>query len=361
AHHEIRLGSIELESVGPRNIGMSLINGESLEDELAARAGDDRFFRWPELMRFAGQISGAIDYAHQRGVIHRDLKPSNIMLDDTHSPPEIRILDFGIAKLASGSARNPTTQGRVMGTGFYMAPEQARGDKIDARADLFAFGVLLFEMVTLRRAWVRNDRGGPVRAFAEPARRNEFNTPTAILSRIAHETRPRPSDFRKGLNEALDKVIMSALAIDPSDRPQNATSLFLALQDAVQGILLANPAVSTPTLPDTTGPIQWRVDATWSRSPAVANELTGMERSGPTLALPQESEAQVTQVATDASIPVIAALQSGIGARDPTIEMPPAAAGASSGVWSDDGTVVQEEVVDDGTVVQEDAVMAEPT
>ncbi|MEM7678939.1 MAG: protein kinase, partial [Myxococcota bacterium] len=286
---------------------------------------------------------------------------SNIMLDDTRRPPEVRILDFGIAKLVSGSARNPTTHGRVMGTGFYMAPEQARGEKIDARADLFAFGVLLFEMITLRRTWVRNDRGGPIRAFAEPARRNEFNTPTAILNRIAHETRPLVSDFRPGLPPALDKVITWALAIEPSARPSDASALFRALQEATQGMATVltepNPVAGMPTQPDGPASSLGPVDPTWSRSRAVITEFSGMERSGPTLALPTDNEpnetlalpaqneVQVTQVSTDASIPSVAAVESGIGARDPTIALPPAASGIDAGEWADDGTLVQEDVV----------------
>ena len=226
-----RARSFELDHAQPYFV-MTLISGQSLEDEMAARSGLDDYFPWSELLRIVGQMADAVDYAHERGVIHRDLKPSNVMLDGEVSPPEVRILDFGIAKLLGGASRNPTTKGRVMGTDFYMAPEQAVGGAIDRRADLFALGVIVFEMVTLRRAWVRTDRGGPVRAFAEPARRNEFNTPNAILRRMGHETRPRASDFRAGLSSRVDAALAWALAIEPDDRPPSASAFCEELASA---------------------------------------------------------------------------------------------------------------------------------
>ena len=264
-----RAYAFELDRATPYFV-MGLIEGESLEDELGARSTVDDHFPWSELLRLVGQICSAVDYAHGHGVLHRDLKPSNIMLDTRTDPPSIQILDFGIAKLLGSTSRHPTTQGRVMGTGFYMAPEQARGEAVDHRADLFALGVVVFEMLTLRRAWVRNDRGGPVRAFAEAARRNEFNTPGAILSRIAHETRPRPSAFRPNLPGALDAPLAWALAIEPDDRPPNASAILTELQAATNLLpegVRAGSGLKAPTA--AASPVQ----ATWSREEEPPSDL----------------------------------------------------------------------------------------
>lgn len=295
--HIARARAFELSSVQPYFV-MSLIEGESMEDELAARSAVDNYFTWPELLRLTEQIVSAVDYAHGRGVIHRDLKPSNLMLDATVWPHEVRILDFGIAKMLGAHSRNPTTQGRVMGTGFYMSPEQARGDPVDARADIFALGVLLFEMTTLRRAWVRNDRGGPVRAFAEPARRNEFNTPGAILSRISEEMRPRPSNFRPGLTGRIDSALVWALAIDPADRPPTAKAF---LDELAMAISLAGPDLEPVATLEDPAPPKRSVDATWSRShdPGVVL-IDPLEASAPTAEAPQVERPAAADGATNA-------------------------------------------------------------
>ena len=286
--HIARAHAFELDRIQPYFV-MRLISGESLEDRLATRSANDDFFPWAELLRLVEQICSAVDYAHAHGVVHRDLKPSNIMLDSQAQPPDVRILDFGIAKLLAGGARNPTTQGRVMGTGFYMAPEQARGDSLDPRADLFALGVVVFEMTTLRRAWVRNDRGGPVRAFAEPARRNEFNTPGAILSRISQETRPRPSDFRRGLAPAIDAAITWPLAIEPDDRPASAAAFFDELYAAVAAID-ASAERFVSTLKDDQQLARPAVDATWSRSRVDKPQASRSKTTGDLMGPPDRTE-----------------------------------------------------------------------
>ncbi len=329
--HIARAQAFELDRAQPYFV-MTLIQGESLEDELAARSTVDDFFGWGELLRVVGQICSAVDYAHAHEVVHRDLKPSNIMLDSTTAPPDVRVLDFGIAKLLGGVSQHPTTQGRVMGTGFYMAPEQARGDPLDRRADLFSLGVVVFEMVTLRRAWVRSDRGGPVRAFAEAARRNEFNTPSAILSRIARETRPRASDFRPGLSAALDSAITWALAIEPDDRPPSAKAFFDELAAAVAAVELDDHEAATVAAMAGKGDARLPVSSTWARSGVGAAALAVFERSdGASMPSPMASDRRVQAEMVDNK-------PTPLGASPPPTEDAPDA----DLPWDDVGTVVNE-------------------
>ena len=334
--HIARARAFEFDRAQPYFV-MTLIEGESLEDQLAARSAVDNFFTWPELLRLVQQICSAVDYAHARGVVHRDLKPSNIMLDRKAVPVDVRILDFGIAKLLGGVARNPTTQGRVMGTGFYMAPEQARGETLDPRADLFALGVIVFEMTTLRRAWVRSDRGGPVRAFAEAARRNEFNTPSAILSRIAYETRPRPSDFRAKLSPALDAAVTWALAIDPADRPPSANAFYEELVGAVGALEPPSDGFSTTAKGEKDARVGAQVDPTWSRVATSKSaeqqslDLSTMEASAPT-----RTAAPIRAGGAAADPNVQRALAQSKAAADPADEA------SDPGGWHELGTLVSE-------------------
>ena len=133
---------------------MERIEGVDLRERLASGGR----FEWREVCRLGAQLAGALHAAHVAGFIHRDLKPENVMLDQAPDGDQIRVLDFGIAKVSSaesqqlmGDDRPLTLQGDVLGTVGYMAPEQAMGQIIDRRADLYSLGVLLWEMLTGER------------------------------------------------------------------------------------------------------------------------------------------------------------------------------------------------------------------
>jgi serine/threonine-protein kinase len=139
-----------LYDVGPNYLVMELIEGESLRARMRSGALAES-----EALRIAGQVADALESAHDNGVVHRDLKPANIMIRPDGT---VKVLDFGLAKMAQASAGpaddTPTRSvsltegGAVMGTAAYMSPEQARGSEVDKRTDIWAFGVVLYEMLT---------------------------------------------------------------------------------------------------------------------------------------------------------------------------------------------------------------------
>lgn len=163
----------------------------------------------PTAVTLAEHVLDALHHAHQQGVVHRDVKPTNILMP---SPTWPLLADFGIAKLVA-RAEDPqlTQQGFVVGTAAYMAPEQALGLPIDARTDVYAFGVVLYEMLT-----------GQVPFDAD--------TPTAALARHAYEPPPPPRSVAPDLPPSLEAVLLRALAKEPSDRYQTAAGMREALE-----------------------------------------------------------------------------------------------------------------------------------
>ena len=131
---------------GQQLMVMDLVEGQSLGDLMQARLSRDR------IIHLVRQILAGLDHAHSAGLVHRDLKPDNVIVERDHHGQEVpRIVDFGIAALRSDETAGGgrlTEQGALLGTPIYMAPEQARGDRVDHRADLFALGVILFEMLS---------------------------------------------------------------------------------------------------------------------------------------------------------------------------------------------------------------------
>ncbi|HEY7185623.1 MAG TPA: serine/threonine-protein kinase, partial [Vicinamibacterales bacterium] len=155
-----------LHDVGPDYLVMELIDGETLADRLATQSGSP--LSVDEALAIAKQIASALDAAHDKGIVHRDLKPGNIKIK---ADGTVKVLDFGLAKfdalsVGDGSVPRDVTNsptlgatgvGLILGTAAYMAPEQARGKEVDKRADIWAFGVVLYEMVTGRRPFDGED------------------------------------------------------------------------------------------------------------------------------------------------------------------------------------------------------------
>lgn len=150
------------DSDGVRGLVLELVEGETLADRLARPAGPTRGLRLPEALGYARQIADALEAAHEKGITHRDLKPANITIT---ADGVVKLLDFGIAKVVTGDGPGPdlthaetatmsaTQAGLIVGTAGYMSPEQARGKPVDKRTDIWAFGCVLYEMLTGRTAF----------------------------------------------------------------------------------------------------------------------------------------------------------------------------------------------------------------
>ena len=156
-----------------------------------------------EALDIAVDIADALDKAHRQGVVHRDLKPANVILTESGA----KVLDFGLAKLKLGSHEDPTTittgqltgPQNVIGTAAYMSPEQAEGKSVDARSDVFSFGILLYELVT------------GVRPF-------DGDSPLAVISSILKDA-PRPlAQVKPGLPDDVGRIVRRCLAKDPAER-----------------------------------------------------------------------------------------------------------------------------------------------
>ena len=209
---------------------MELVDGETLQSKLAAGRLPLR-----RVTEYAAQIARGLSAAHDKCLVHRDLKPANIIVAaDGH----VKILDFGLAKMTSeggGLANAPTAvatdPGTVMGTVGYMAPEQVRGLATDARTDLFAFGTVLYEMVTGRRAFERESAA---------------ETMTAI---VKDEPAALPADL--DVPPALDRILRRCLEKRPEDRFRSAADLAFQLDtlSAPSGRVEAAATTSGPSRP----------------------------------------------------------------------------------------------------------------
>src|SRR5688500_9041951 len=123
---------------------MEYLDGETLADQLERGGSSER-----ELCRLLAQAADALEAAHAERIVHRDLKPENLWIArPRHGEPQLKVLDFGIAKLTEAGASGITATGAVIGTPYYMAPEQCMGESVDARADIYALGVILYRALT---------------------------------------------------------------------------------------------------------------------------------------------------------------------------------------------------------------------
>ncbi len=209
---------------------MELLEGETLRDRLRGGA-----LPWRRAVEFATAIADGLGAAHARGIVHRDLKPENIFITrDNH----VKILDFGLARIDEPARRGDTAQptlpknttqpGTTLGTAGYMAPEQARGQPVDARSDLFAFGCVLYEMIAGRPA---------------------FSGPTAA-ERTAAILRDSPAAMggsASALPRELESVVLRCLEKDPTARFQTAGDLAFSLRNLSTAVFdTPPPAVPEP-------------------------------------------------------------------------------------------------------------------
>jgi serine/threonine protein kinase len=233
---------------------MELLEGQSLNERMSGKP-----VPVPELVDLAVQTCDALQAAHAKGIIHRDIKPANVFLTTSG---QIKILDFGLAKLVEeshsaatrvtmteaeiiASAITRTRVGRLVGTPAYLSPEQARGEEVDARTDIFSFGLVLYEMATGRPTF----RG---------------QTSGELINAILHETPVKPSTLNPAVSSTLERIILKALGKTRNVRYQSVSELLHDLnefQKAKQrrGVWVTRVAVAAATLVLGTAAVVWMI------------------------------------------------------------------------------------------------------
>ncbi len=189
-------------------IVMELISGTLLKDIISAGP-----VPVDDAVRYVDGILEALDYSHRAGVVHRDIKPGNVMVTDKG---QVKVMDFGIARAVSDSSSTVAETTQIIGTAAYFSPEQAKGEPVDARADLYSTGVVLYELLTGRQPF----RG---------------ESPVAVAYQHVSETPLPPTEVNEESPGALDPVVLRALAKDPYQRYPDAASFRTALDGAVTG------------------------------------------------------------------------------------------------------------------------------
>ena len=217
---------------GRRFIVMELLEGQTLQQQIGAKA-----MELATAIDLAIEIADALDAAHGKGIIHRDIKTANIFVTGRG---QAKILDFGLAKLIAAPVSGPddatrtalevTTPGSVMGTVSYMSPEQALGKELDPRTDIFSLGVVLYEMITGRRAF-------------------EGDTSAAVFDAILNRAPVAPVEINAQIPAALERIVNRALEKDPTLRYQSAAGLVADLRRLRRDSTSAAPAAQVTSPP----------------------------------------------------------------------------------------------------------------
>jgi len=189
-------------------IVMELVHGKLLKDIISAGP-----VTVPDAVRYVDGILEALEYSHRAGVVHRDIKPGNVMVTDQG---QVKVMDFGIARAVSDSSSTVAETTAIIGTASYFSPEQAKGEPVDARADLYSAGVVLYELLTGRTPF----RG---------------DTPVAVAYQHVSEAPVPPSELVGTVPRSLDAAVLRALAKDPFQRFPDAASFRETLDATVDG------------------------------------------------------------------------------------------------------------------------------
>jgi Tol biopolymer transport system component len=260
---------------GVEYLVMELLEGETLSDRLVKGA-----LPVEQVLRFGIEIADALDKAHRQGIIHRDLKPGNVMVTKSG----VKLLDFGLAKamvpptreasvtslptMAGARGASLTQEGTILGTFQYMAPEQLEGHEADARTDIFAFGAVLYEMATGRKAFSGKSQA-------------------SLISNIMKEEPAPISTVQPMTPPALDRVVRACLAKDPEDRFQTAHDAKLQLQWIAEGGSQAGAPVVVTARRKSRERLAWAIAAIAVVAAAVAT--FGYLRRAPVDARPMRS------------------------------------------------------------------------
>ena len=219
-------------------IVMEYVEGHTVRDILR----DGHAVPIDEGIEITAGVLSALEYSHHAGIVHRDIKPANVMITPTGA---VKVMDFGIARAVADSAATMTQTQAVIGTAQYLSPEQARGEQVDARSDLYSTGCLLFELLTGRPPFVGD-------------------SPVAVAYQHVREVPPVPSAIASDLPETLDRITLKALAKERDARYSTAAEFRADLEAVLRGGHVNAPAVGTALAALPTG------DATQVMAPPVA-------------------------------------------------------------------------------------------
>jgi serine/threonine-protein kinase len=170
-------------------------------------------------LEITGGTLAALDYSHRHGIVHRDIKPANVMLTRAG---EVKVMDFGIARALADSGQTMTQQSAVLGTAHYLSPEQARGEVVDSRSDLYSTGCLLYELLTGRPPFTGE-------------------SPVSIAYQHVSEAPVPPSQFDPSVTPQIDTIVLRALAKNPEDRYQSAAEMRADVERAIAGLPVTAP------------------------------------------------------------------------------------------------------------------------
>jgi serine/threonine-protein kinase len=242
-------------------IVFEFIPGESLQAHLTRLNKADRKMPYSQIADLMANVAEALDYAHGQGMVHRDIKPANVMLNVMG---QAILMDFGVVKIIGGDTHTAT--GAVLGTARYMSPEQIRGEKVDGRTDIYAMGVMLFEMVS-----------------GEPP----FQADSALTLMMMHVNDPVPDlrQIRSDVPEDLVSVIERSMAKNPAKRFQTGAELAGALQAARLDVTAISGSMTTP-----------------AAAAAASQMLTMPEMDAPEIPVPQQPASQTQDVSRPDSL-----------------------------------------------------------
>ena len=200
-------------------IVMEYVDGQTLRELLAS----GRKLLPERAMEIVAGVLTALDYSHQAGIVHRDIKPGNVMLTRSGT---VKVMDFGIARAIADASATMTATAAVIGTAQYLSPEQAKGEKVDARSDLYSAGCLLYELLTGQPPFTGD-------------------SPVSVAYQHVRENPKPPSLVDAAVTPQMDAIVLKSLAKNPDNRYQSATEMREDIERALDGRPISAPAVMT--------------------------------------------------------------------------------------------------------------------
>ncbi|TNC48384.1 Stk1 family PASTA domain-containing Ser/Thr kinase [Mumia zhuanghuii] len=204
-------------------IVMEYVEGRTLRDLLREMEREGRKILPERTLEITADILAALDYSHRAGIIHRDIKPANVMLTPSG---QVKVMDFGIARAIADTSSAMTQTAAVVGTAQYLSPEQARGETVDARSDIYSTGCLLYELLAGRPPF-------------------QGDSPVSVAYQHVREQAPPPSTFNPEVTPAVDRVVATALAKRTDERYQSAAAMRADIERVLAGQPTAASAAPT--------------------------------------------------------------------------------------------------------------------